>query len=385
MRKRAVRISILTFLLTASLTAAFFLWDLQRRSNDLTLADNALTERLGGITTTVGAIATAQQGYVAPGQLDEPWFERMTMLLEQLNRELAAVRLSLRTADAVKALDSIGVARKALVAADERVRENLTLGQELMAADVIFSDGRNSVDAISTGLHDVRTAEASRNGAERAALDRERWIVLGLATLAWFAVVVVLMSAPASATASSGAATEKEETHPPASVAGADANKGPSVDLAATAALCTDLSRVAEIAALSELLGRAASILDASGATLWLGAGEQLFAVLGHGYTPQMLARFGPIPRDADNAAAKAWRTGRVATVRSTETTAGGIVAPMFGPSGCIGVLAFESRSNHEYDTTLQAVTTLIAAQVSTAVSAWPAASGPPASAARPA
>jgi hypothetical protein len=385
MRKRAVRISILTFLLTASLAATFFLWDIQRRTVELTLADDSLAERLGGITITVGAIATAQQGYVAPGQLDEPWFERMTMLLEQLNRELAAVRLSLRTADAAKALDSIGVARKELVAADERIRENLTLGQELMAADVIFSDGRNSVDAISTGLHDVRTSEASRNRVERAALDRERWIVLGLATLAWFAVVVVLLSAPASATASSSPTAERVETHPSAPAAGAGANTGPSFDLAATAALCTDLSRVAETTALSELLGRAASILDASGATLWLGAGEQLFAVLGHGYTPQMLARFGPIPRDADNAAAKAWRTGRVAIVGSTETTAGGIVAPMFGPSGCTGVLAFESRSNHEYDTTLQAVATLIAAQVSTAVSAWPAASGPQASAARPA
>ena len=230
MRKRAVRISILTFLLTASVAAAFFLWDIQRRSSELTLADDTLAEHLEGITTTVGAIATAQQGYVAPGQLDEPWFERMTMLLEQLNRELAAMRLSLRTADAVKALDSIGVARKTLVAADERIRENLTLGQELMAADVIFSDGRNSVDAISTGLHEVRTSEASRNGAERAALDRERWIVLGLATLAWFAVVVVLMSAPASATAPSIATVQQVEAHPLAPAA--DANTGQSVDLA---------------------------------------------------------------------------------------------------------------------------------------------------------
>ena len=194
MRKRAVRISILTFLLTASLAATFFLWDIQRRTVELTAADDALAERLDGIATTVVAIGTAQQGYVAPGQLDEPWFERMTMLLEQLNRELAAVRPSLRTADAIKTFDSIGATRKALVAADERIRENLTLGQELMAADVIFSDGRNSVDAISAGLHEVRTSERSRNRAERAAFERERWIVLGLATLAWFAVVVVLLS-----------------------------------------------------------------------------------------------------------------------------------------------------------------------------------------------
>jgi len=269
------------------------------------------------------------------------------------------------------------------VAADERIRENVTLGQELMAADVIFSDGRNSVDAISAGLHDVQASERSRNRTERAGLERERWIVLGLATLAWFAVVVVLMSVPAPSTAPSTEIVEKVDADLPAATPAT--TQRPSVDLAATAVLCTDLSRVAETAALSELLGRAASILGASGATLWLGAGEQLFAVLGHGYPPQTLARFGPIARDADNAAAKAWRTGRVATVSGTEKSAGAIVAPMFGPGGCIGVLAFESRSKHEYDATLQAIAALIAAQVSTAVSAWPAASAPQASAAQPA
>ena len=384
MRKRAVRISILTFLLTASLAATFFLWDIQRRTVELTAADDALAERLDGIATTVVAVGTAQQGYVAPGQLDEPWFERMTMLLEQLNRQLVAIRPSLRTADAIKTFESIGATRKALVAADERIRENLTLGQELMAADVIFSDGRDSVDAISAGLREVRTSERSRNRAERAAFERERWIVLGLATLAWFAVVVVLLSVPASSTAPSAETVEKVEADSTASAP--LATLGASVDLAATAALCTDLSRVAETAALSELLGRAASILDASGATLWLGAGEQLFAVLGHGYTPQTLSRFGPIARDADNAAAKAWRTGGVATVGSTEKSAGAIVAPMFGPDGCIGVLAFESRSKREHDATMQAVAVLIAAQVSTAVSAWPTAASPPQpTAARPA
>jgi CHASE3 domain sensor protein len=384
MRKRAVRISILTFLLTASLAATFFLWDIQRRTVELTAADDVLAERLDGIGRTVVAIGTAQQGYVAPGQLDEPWFERMTMLLEQLNRELAAVRPWLRTADAIKTFDSIGDTRKALVAADERIRENLTLGQELMAADVIFSDGRNSVDAISAGLHDMRTGERSRNRAERAAFERERWIVLGLAALAWFAVVVVLLSVPASSAAPTTEIVENVEEDLPASAP--RATLGPSVDLAATAALCTDLSRVVETAALSDLLGRAASILGAPGATLWLGAGEQLFAVLGHGYTPQTLSRFGPIARDADNAVAKAWRTGGVVTVGSTEKSAGAIVAPMFGPDGCIGVLAFESRSKREHDATLQAVAALIAAQVSTAVSAWPGtarASQP--SAARPA
>jgi hypothetical protein len=61
----------------------------------------------------------------------------------------------------------------------------------------------------------------------------------------------------------------------------------------------------------------------------------------------------------------------------------------MFGPHGCIGVLAVENRPGCEFDAALQPVTAMIAAQVATAVSAWPAASVsqqvPNASEARPA
>jgi CHASE3 domain sensor protein len=385
MRKRAVRVTLVTFLLVASLAAAFILWEIQRRTVELTAAEDGLAERLDGLTTTIGEIGTAQQGYVAPGQLDEPWFERTSMLLDQLNRELAAVRLSLRSASALRAFDALSDHRKALAAADDRIRENLSDGQELMAADVIFSDARNSLDALIKGLREVRSIERSQTRIEHAALERERWIVLGSAGLAWFVVVLMLVPVPAAGTAARSATAEGLGLSTPPAPSDTHGKTRHAVDFAATAALCTDLSRVAETAALSDLLGRAASILDASAATLWLGAGEQLFAVLGHGYSQQTLARFGPIARDTDNAAAKAWRNGRLATVAANGPAAGAIVAPMFGPDGCIGVLAFESRSTREHDPTLQAAAALIAAQVATAVSAWPAASSPQATAARPA
>jgi hypothetical protein len=47
----------------------------------------------------------------------------------------------------------------------------------------------------------------------------------------------------------------------------------------------------------------------------------------------------------------------------------------MFGPNGCIGVLAFESRPRAQHTQALQALAAVIAAQVATAVSAWPGAS----------
>jgi len=59
--------------------------------------------------------------------------------------------------------------------------------------------------------------------------------------------------------------------------------------------------------------------------------------------------------------------------------TPGALVVPMFGPDGCIGVLALEVRNGCEQDPAAQAVAGMVAAQLATAVAAWPAASAAPA------
>lgn len=369
MQKRPVRVTVLTLLLVVNLAAALSLWYIQRRSHELTNVEDAVGRRIDDAISRVGAIGTAQQGYVAPGQLDDPWFERMSMLLDELKRDLAAVRPVLRSTDATTAFTALSDSLGALVGADQRIRENLSGGQELMAADVIFSDGRNLVDAITANLREMQSAERARTRLELAALESERWTVLGVTALLWFGVVMALMRATPAGAAQHADTQGRETTRP---LADRPAHTLP-VDLTIVAALCTDLSRVTDARALSELLGRAASLLDASGVTLWLGAGEQLFAVLGHGYTPQTLARFGPIARNADNAVARAWRTGHAATIRGNRTAGGATVAPMFGSQGCIGVLAVENRPGCEFDSALQPIAVMIAAQVATAVSAWPA------------
>jgi hypothetical protein len=154
-----------------------------------------------------------------------------------------------------------------------------------------------------------------------------------------------------------------------------------SVDLAAAATVCTDLSRITTTAALPGLLGRAAGVLDASGVILWISAGEQLFPVIAHGYSADALARMGPIPRDAENAAASSWRTGQLAIVPAATTGGqGAVVTPLFGLHSCIGVLSVEVRHGED-NPAVQAVATMIAAQLSTVVPAWPAGSLAPGSA----
>jgi hypothetical protein len=268
-----------------------------------------------------------------------------------------------------------------LTAADERTRQNLQIGQELMAADVIFSDGRNLLDAMIESLHDLQAAEQSHLRAELTALARQRWLTFGVLAVLWMAGLVVLSRRSADSSPEAGRVTDQPGT-PRTSESQPRGQRRINVDLAAAAAVCTDLSRITATSALPGLLGRAAGVLDASGLILWISAGEQLFPVMAHGYSNDMLARMNPIARDAENAAASAWRTGQLAVVPAATTGGlGAIVTPLFGLHSCIGVLSAELRQG-ENSPSVQAVATIIAAQLSTVVPAWPAGSLTPASSA---
>jgi hypothetical protein len=72
------------------------------------------------------------------------------------------------------------------------------------------------------------------------------------------------------------------------------------------------MARVLDPADLPRLLEQAATLLNASGLIVWVAdrSGTALFPTLTHGYSQALLARMSSIPRDADNAAAAAWRLG---------------------------------------------------------------------------
>ncbi len=375
MQTRSVRLTVLTLLLAAPLAAAVFLWTLDRRAAGAVSTTDLVTVHVERMRDALAEIGAAQQGYVAPGQIDEPWFERTTAQIGILRGEVIAVRPLLRSAAASAALDAVNESLDALEAADARTRQNLSLGQDLMAADVIFSDGRNILDAMVARLRALQQAERAAAAETLASAARARWGAFALLALG-----ALLLRVP-------GVPKMLPEVRPGAAstpgTVGTPGTLGTSstlqIDLAAAAALCTDLSRVTETASLQALVGRAANLLDASGLTLWMSAGEQLFAVLGHGYSAEHLARFGPIARTADNAAAAAWRTGRLSVIAGGAKTPGALVVPMFGPGGCIGALALEIRRGREQDPAVQAVAGMVAAQLAAVVAAWPAASGAPA------
>jgi hypothetical protein len=363
MHRRAVRIALLTLMLAGGLASGLFLYNIDNRETALRRTEARTDARVAQLTATLMEVAAAQHASVTLGQQAEPWFERITTLVRQLYDGVAALREGLRSPEALASVDAIAAGVEALVAADLRIRENLRLGQPLMAADVIFSDSRNSLDMMASRLRELRDTEARAADRTLAALRRERWSALGGVGLLW--MVGALLLYPTRT-----ADVPPEQAAAPVAVVEHPVRR--SIDLPAAAALCTDISRVTTAAALPALLERAAALLDAPGVILWMAAGEELFAVTSHGYSPHVMKKVGPIARRADNATASAWRRGRTTTVGGTTNGNGAIVTPLFGPDSCIGVLAAEVRSGRERDEDTQAVAAMVAAQLATVVSAWP-------------
>jgi hypothetical protein len=190
-------------------------------------------------------------------------------------------------------------------------------------------------------------------------------VTLAAVSIVWITGLMALVPLPRQAEPTAAAAPRAAQP----------ADAPPAVDLAATSALCADIVRLTDGAALPIILERAAGIIDARGIIVWMAAGDELFAATAFGYDRSVVGRLLPIARTAENATATTWRTGRPGVVVGDESNLGAIVAPMFGPDRCIGVLAAEVRNGRERDAATHAVTAILASQLAGVLTAWPASS----------
>ena len=277
------------------------------------------------------------------------------MLLQQFGQDAAAIRPLLRSNDA-SALADVEKTFKSIVAIDGKVREEMQEEQNLLAADLIFSEGHDTVAGLVMALRSVEASERQTVAAQRASVEREQWGALAGVAVIWAAGLLTLVPVRAGSGMQEPESVTREPSRlEPPNPGSRILDRGrvllpnpglvPStVDLAAAADVCGAFARTADTAALREALARAAAVLDARGIIVWMGAGEELFPALSHGYDERVVERLGPIPRDAANVTAEAWRTARIRTVASNQMFDGALAAPIVGVSGCIGVFAAEVR-----------------------------------------
>jgi hypothetical protein len=374
LQKRVVRLTILALLVASGIAAAVFAWDSQRRIDSLESERLAIETTTDRLLQAVASISAVQQAYIDYGQRDETSFARVAALLRQVATDAGAVQRSARDGVSVAALEQFSAALGAAAGAEMEARNSLVAGDSFAAADTLFDAARAPVRTMESTLRVVRDAEAVRFSNARTATARSTWMGIGAIALLWVAGLIVLTTVPGTRVQPVDVAPA-----PVAAPVTPDVAIGPqhasALELSAAAAVCAEIARLTDPAALPDLLRRAATILGARGIVIWMGAGDELFAAMAYGYESTVMSRLRPIRRSADNATAAAWRAGELRTVAAAGTGFGAIIAPIAGPAGPFGVIAAEVRDGREHDVATRAVTAIIASQLAGVLSAWPAAS----------
>lgn len=399
MKHMAVRVTLLVLFLAASAGAGYFLWTSEMRLRAGADAASRVDANAGAAARAMLDLRASQQAYVAAGQGEPFWIEKVAADLPDLKASIAGLRAQAVTPRAHTAADTALAVLDDFEQMDGRVREYARNDQRLLASDLIFSDGLEMSASVLAALDEARDAERQAHDALTRETRRAELAALGgLAALGLLVILLLLpvsraklqtAPAPVAAAATRAAALSDpldlvlalDEYPPTRERAPVQAPPEPTpaapppVDLDGIAAVCTELARVLDTRSLPSILERAAAALDASGIVVWIAdpEGRELAPIVAHGYSPQLLSRLGNLAREAQNATAAAFRTGLVQTVAADAVSNGAIAAPLVTPNGAVGVMAAEVKNEGEKQPARLAAATIVAAQLATLV-------GPPVS-----
>jgi hypothetical protein len=385
MRSRTARLTAIVTVWIAAGVAGYVLFNTEKRIAATRESLRAFDQHSREVATALGDMRAAQQAYVAAGQGAVLWMPRVTALQTEMSRWVDDLRAAASSAGGRTALMEAGATINEFGNVDRRARDYLRAGQTLMAGDVVFTEGGETATSAARLVETARLAEHQAFGASEARFRQQQ--ATALAVAAGLNVLVLALLAfrvpQASADEAPGTGTIDEKAarptgelmlrdisrpKPPPSPPPSSSLPRSSVPLLKSAAdLCTEIGRVIDPADLQGLLARLAGMLDASGIVVWLGGvgGPELRPVLAHGYPDHILTRMPNVPRSADNAAAAAYRTGKLQIVlRRPGASNGAIVAPLLGPKGCIGALSAEILGGGETTDGVQALAALVAAQL---------------------
>jgi hypothetical protein len=389
---RALRSTCGVLALIAIGAAAFLLIRSEQHITREAAALRAFDQRARDSSDALIDARVGQQAYVAAGQGVQFWFGKTAAAVQSATDGLTALRETAGPG-ARTAIDQAAATVAEFTGIDKRARDYLKSGQQLMAGDVIFTEGS---DAAATAVRQIETARQAEHQAadvDEAAVRKQQTVTAAVAAGVVALVVLLLIPVPRRAEAAvparvTGLALSQSAPvvddipdlparavvvkAPPAAPAAPVAPVAPTAHaqgsvLKAATSVVTDFGRVRDINELNTVLARAADVMDASGLMVWMGstAGGDLRPVLAHGYSAEMIARIPPVPRSADNAAAAAYRSGSLQIVLSRPGgSAGAVVAPILAADGCIGALSAEIRSGGEGSESVQALAAIFAAQL---------------------
>jgi hypothetical protein len=281
------------------------------------------------------------------------------------------LRAAAATPDARSSLMEAAATIVQLGQVDRRVVDYLKSGQDVMAADVVYAEAGQTVALAANQVDAARALEQQGvDVAERESRQRQMY-ALGSAGAMSVVTLLVLGAAPAGQPrvdlGKKVEALPAQEDDELSFRVRTDAPRHSAPIMKAASEICTDVGRATDRSDLQQFLGRAADLMDASGVIIWMGtsAGGDLHPALVHGYPPQAVAKMPAVPRNGNNAAAAAYRTGALQIVLARPgASSGALVAPLLTPDGCIGALSAEIKGRGETSDATQALVVLFAAQL---------------------
>ena len=385
MRSRRARFLTGAVALIALGAAAFFVFSSERKLALLRADGRDFDRHAREITASLSDLRSAQQAYVAAGQGVTFWMPKVGEIADGVTTAIAALRNAATGATALSSIDAATATLADFGQVDKRARDYLRLGQLLMAGDVIFTEGDQIAAASARHIESARLAEHQSLDAAEGVVRRQEAMVLAAAGGLTAVIVLILglgrvsadesdaplsIASPPSMVGDRGAVKSQKAAAaiaPAAAASLSSTTRAVSPILRTAAQLCTDFACMRDLNDLQLLLARASEVMDAAGLVVWLGNADkgELQPVLTQGYSDETRARLPNVARSANNAAAAAYRSGEVQIVLSRPGGAkGAVVAPILGVHGCIGALSAEIRGGGEASDSVQALASIVAAQL---------------------
>ena len=148
------------------------------------------------ITASISELRASQQAYVAAGQDPSHWMQRVTEQLETLNTRLATLARLATAASTVGSLENAQLAINDLTQVDRRARDHSDVGQDLMASDLLFTDGPEL--ALIAINHIGLAVKTEREASDTAQTIHRKSQGVALAGAMGTSVLVALLLLPSS-------------------------------------------------------------------------------------------------------------------------------------------------------------------------------------------
>ncbi len=342
---------------------------LQMASIDARALQNALSEA-----------RRAMAAMASPGQSAASWSRQVNAAIDVVRARLA----SLAATPGGAALSGSSERIDRLVEVEERLHESAAGGRSLMASDIAFGEALPHVDAVDKQVADLIAQRSAETDRVTFALRQQQALVgagaLGVLALAALILTPVPRVRGAALPVPAAAPDPDPEpraardlsldlVRPTSAAAGTEAVRtAAGLDLMPLAAVCTELARLSDGAALASVLERVAPAIGAKGIVVWLADAERaaLQPAAAWGYDERLVARFPAVAVSDDNPTAHAFSQVAPAIVPGRGGQPAAVAAPIVGSKGAVGVLSVELLSSGAPSSAFVAAAGIVAAQLAT-------------------